>query len=139
MEPDLIYPLIRGRNVKKWYSSPSFYIVVPHDPKNGKPLKEMKTTYLKTYSYLLQFQKDLEKRPIHKLWSKGNPFYSLYDIGDYSFAPYKVCWKVVAGKISGKGEFSTALVEPAEDNALGNKTVIPDIKLILIPGLSNNS
>jgi hypothetical protein len=72
-------------------------------------------------------------RQIHKLWGKDNPFYSLYDIGDYSFAPYKVCWKVVAGKISGKAEFSTSVIEPVKDDILGLKIPIPDIKLILIP------
>jgi methylase of polypeptide subunit release factors len=135
VESDLLYPLVRGRNVKKWFFYPSLYIVVPHESKTGKPIKEaeMKVRYPKTYSYFLKIKRDLEKRQIHKLWGKDNPFYSLYDIGDYSFAPYKVCWKVVAGKISGKGEFSTSVVESINDNFLGNKTAITDIKLILIP------
>lgn len=134
-EKDLIYPLVRGRNVKKWYFSPSLHIIVPHDPKTGKPIMEtdLKIQYPKAYSYFLKIKKDLETRQIHKLWGKGQPFYSLYDIGDYSFAPYKVCWKVVAGKISGKGEFSTAVVESVKDSFLGYRTAITDIKLIIIP------
>jgi type I restriction-modification system DNA methylase subunit len=134
-EKELIYPLVRGRDVKRWYSTPSLYIIVPHESKTGKPIKEniLKVRYPKTYSYLFKIKKDLLNRQIHKLWGKDNPFYSLYDIGDYSFAPYKVCWKVVAGKISGKAEFSTSVIEPVKDDILGLKIPIPDIKLILIP------
>ena len=41
-------------------------------------------------------------------------------------------WKYVAGKISGKGEFSVAVVEPVEDKYFGKKVVIPNEKLMLI-------
>jgi len=47
------------------------------------------------------------------LWGKGNPFYSVYDIGTYTFAPYKVVWKRIAGAITGKAvSFACAVVEP---------------------------
>ena len=78
-------------------------------------------------------KKELEERSIHRLWGEGNPFYSLYDIGDYTFYPYKVVWKYVAGKISGKAEFSTAVLQPITDKFVGMKAVIPNEKLMLIP------
>ncbi|MEA2065695.1 MAG: N-6 DNA methylase [Thermotogota bacterium] len=136
VEESLIYPLIQGRNVAKWHGIPEeSYIVVPHDERTGKPLEKgtIKLDFPNTYKFLLQFQTDLEKRPIHKLWGKRNPFYALYDIGEYTFKPYKVMWKYVAGKISGKGAFSVAVVEPVEDKYFGKKIVIPNEKLMLIP------
>jgi len=136
VEKDLVYPLIRGRDVKKWYVVGDFgWIIVPHDPGTGKPLNEskIKTEYPKTYSYFLNYKNDLEGRSIHKLWGKNNPFYAVYDIGSYSFAPYKVVWKYVAGKISGKAEFSTVVLESVNDKFLEIKPLIPNEKLMLVP------
>ncbi|MCK4476214.1 MAG: N-6 DNA methylase [Methanophagales archaeon] len=136
VEESLIYPLIQGRNVDKWHGLPGeSYIVVPHDEKTGKTMREetMKLDFSNAYKFLLQFRADLEKRSLHKLWGKRNPFYALYDIGEYTFKPYKVMWKYVAGKISGKGAFSVAVVEPVEDEHLGKKVVVPNEKLMLIP------
>ena len=136
VEESLIYPLIQGRNVDKWHGLPGeSYIVVPHDEKTGKTMREetMKLDFSNAYKFLLQFRADLEKRSLHKLWGKRNPFYALYDIGEYTFKPYKVMWKYVAGKISGKGAFSVAVVEPVDDEHFGKRVVIPNEKLMLIP------
>jgi hypothetical protein len=136
VERDLIYPLIQGRNVKKWYSSPENYkIIVPHNPKNGDTLDErtMKVRFSKTYELLFSFKKDLQDRAIHKLWGKGRPFYSLYDIGEYTFTPYRVAWKEIAGKISGKGLFSVAVIGPWHDRILKERVVVPDHKLMFVP------
>jgi methylase of polypeptide subunit release factors len=141
VEKELVYPLVRGRDVKRWYIiGDCGWIIVPHDFRTGKPIQEniMKLNFPRTYSYFSNFEKELENRSIHKLWGKGNPFYSVYDIGDYTFYPYKVVWKYVAGKISGKAEFSTAVLEPVEDKLLGIKTVIPNEKLMLIPFLNRD-
>lgn len=126
VEKEFVYPLIRGRDVKKWYVEGEHgNIIVPHNPNTGKPIieSELKTKYPKTYEYFYTFRNELKNRPIHKLWGKGNPFYSVYDIGGYTFSPYKVVWKYVAGKISGKAEFSTAVIGG----------MIPNEKLMLIP------
>jgi len=131
VEPDLIYPLIRGRDVKKWYVEfKDRYIIVPHNPKTSRPILEsdMKVNWPLTYSYLLNYKNELENRSIHKLWGKGNPFYSIYDIGTYTFAPYKVVWTRIAGAITGKAvSFACAVVEP-----INEKPVIPDDGIILV-------
>ena len=119
VEEDLIYPLIRGRNIKKWFSTTEDrnYIIIPHDSETGKPLGEsmFKMSHPNSYSFLSSFRPILEQRAIHKLWGKKNPFYSIYDIGDYTFKPYKVAWKEIAGKISGKGEFSACVLQSEDD------------------------
>jgi type II restriction/modification system DNA methylase subunit YeeA len=135
VEPDLVYPLVRGRDVKKWFVNfEDRYIILPHDPKTAKPLNEMtiKTQFPNTYDYFNRFKKALEMRSIHKLWGKSNPFYTVYDIGVYTFAPYKVVWKNIAGAITGKAEFScAAITEKIEDPYLGQKIIIPNVKLML--------
>jgi type II restriction/modification system DNA methylase subunit YeeA len=136
IESDLVYPLIRGRDVKKWYVEfKNKYIIVPHDPKTAKPLPEtdLKVKLPLTYQYLNSYRNELEGRSIHKLWGKSNPFYAVYDIGTYTFAPYKVVWKNIAGEISGKAEFSCAVIGDYEDKFLGRKILIPNVKLMLVP------
>ncbi|MCC6018879.1 MAG: class I SAM-dependent DNA methyltransferase [Candidatus Verstraetearchaeota archaeon] len=137
IEADLVYPLIRGRDVKKWYAEfKNRYIIIPHDPKTARPISEneIKIKLPLTYQYLYNYKNDLENRSIHKLWGKGNPFYSVYDIGTYTFAPYKVVWKYVAGAITGKASaFECAVIEPIDDKYLNVKVAIPHEKLMLIP------
>jgi len=136
VEKDLLYPLVRGRDHNRWHVEDSgIYILVPHDPETGKPLpeEELQIKYPLTYEYLLDFKKELETRSIHKLWGKGNPFYAVYDIGEYTFRPYKVVWKEIAGKISGKGQFSVAII-----GTENKKPIVPDHKLMLVPFENEN-
>jgi hypothetical protein len=41
IEPDLLYPLLRGRDVQRWKAEPSAWIIVPHDPEDAEcvPIK----------------------------------------------------------------------------------------------------
>jgi type II restriction/modification system DNA methylase subunit YeeA len=72
VEPDLVYPLVRGRDVKKWYIEfKDRFIIIPHHT-NGQSIehKELKTQYPGTYNYLLEFSNELKRRTI-------KPFISL--------------------------------------------------------------
>ena len=148
VEEDLVYPLIRGRGVKKWFVEGDHgYIILPIDEKgNILPHNEMKIKYPKAWEYFLNFFEDLIKRGGEPYKSKlkpyrekefeiaekiSPPFYWLFNV-EPSLAPYKVAWKYIAGEISGKAEFSTAIIEPIHDNFLGFKTVIPDHRLIIV-------
>ncbi len=135
IEKDLVYPLVRGRDVKKWYIAKEYgRIIVPHNPETGKPIEEdkLKTRYGRTYEYFFYFKKELENRSIHKLWGKGNPFYSVYDIGNYTFYPYKVVWKEVSARMKAGG-FHVAVIGPIHDVYLGNKIIVPEHTVVLIP------
>jgi type II restriction/modification system DNA methylase subunit YeeA len=131
VEPDLVYPLIRGEDVERWYVDyKNRYIIIPHNPRTASPIPEgdMRVRWPLTYSYLVDSRRELEDRSIHKLWGRGNPFYAVYDIGTYTFAPYKVVWKRIAGAITGKAvSFACAVVEPID-----GKPVIPDDGTILV-------
>ncbi|MEM3872619.1 MAG: hypothetical protein QXE05_08685 [Nitrososphaeria archaeon] len=136
IESDKVYPLVRGRDVKKWFFEYNCYIIIPTDEKGQNiPIQEIKLNYPKLYKYFLNFEKELKNRSVYKLvGEKQNIWYGLYvDIGDYTFGKYKVVWKNVAGKISGKAEFSAAVIGPVKDEFLGEKIVIPNVKLMFIP------
>lgn len=128
IEPDLLYPLLRGRDVKRWKAEPSVWIITPQDPndqKHGYPEKEMKLRFAKTYLYLEQFKKLLESRPAYLKYLKNEPFYSLYDIKKYTFAPYKVVWKGF-----GVSTMSVAVVGHSEGKSImTNQAMHPFISL----------
>jgi type II restriction/modification system DNA methylase subunit YeeA len=145
IEPDLVYPLIRGRNIKRWYVDfEGKYIVVPHDPKSGHPIEpeEMKTKFPNAFAYFNQFKKELKERTIKPFLSlrekikKGKNkfessraemelekwFYIADNVGGYTFAPYKVAWGEISGAITGKATtFKCAVLE-----LINGKPAIPD-------------
>jgi hypothetical protein len=113
LEPDLLYPLLRGRDVRRWQAQPSAYILVTHLPNarlNAIPVKDLQTRYPKTWTYLKRFEKELRERSGFKRYFtrkqgkqviETGPFYSIFNVGEYTFAPWKVVWR---------GEVATELV-----------------------------
>lgn len=104
IEPDLLYPLLRGRDVERWEAKPSAYIIVTHEPGmglNAVPEDEMKVRYPKTYAYFKRFEEVLRSRSgYRRYFSEDDPFYSMFDVGDYTFAPYKVVWPWISKSLA---------------------------------------
>jgi len=123
LEPDLIYPLLRGRDVKRWQAKPSAWILMAQDPekRRGMDEKEMQLNYPKTWSYLKQFDKELRSRAAYKRYfSKDDPFYSMFDVSDFTFARYKVVWTRLAK------------IEAAVVNTLDGKCILPQETVTLV-------
>jgi hypothetical protein len=94
IEADLVYPLMRGRDVTRWQAVPSVYILLTQDPDNRIGIDE---TWLKvhlpdTYSFLQKFRDNLIERSGYKKYFQDAPFYTIYNVGPYTMAPYKVGW-----------------------------------------------
>lgn len=124
IEPDLLYPLLRGRDVKRWQAEPSAYILMVQDPvkRMGIPEDEMKANYPKTYGYLKRFEDVLRERAAFKRYFRESaPFYSMFDVGEYSFAAYKVAWPWIAERIRG-----------AVVTVHGGKTMLPENNVTLV-------
>ena len=103
VEADLVYPLLRCRDVRAWYVDPSIWIILPNrtDKLAGIPESVMRVKYPKTYEYLRQFEGDprgpsrgtLRGRSGYRQFFKPtDPFYSVYNVGPYTMAEYKVAW-----------------------------------------------
>ncbi len=103
LETDLLYPLLRGRDVARWRAEPLATILVTHE--SGMKLKaipedEMKMRLPKTYRYLKQFKDTLRTRSgYRRYFTEDAPFYSMFDVGDYTFAPYKVVWPWISSSL----------------------------------------
>ena len=104
IEPDFVFPLLRGRDVKRWKALPTYQVIVPQDPNapaKGFAEAEMQSQFPKTYDYFKQFEEPLRKRKVFKLFFdvKTAPFFSVYAIGPYTFSPFKVVWREVSNSL----------------------------------------
>jgi len=118
IEPDLLYPLLRGRDVSRWRAKPSAFIVLPHTPETDwRAIDEeyMAEHYPKTYNYFVRFKQQLLSRSGYRLLRQGHPFYTIVDIHSHTFAPYKVVWRGEVAPV-----LTVAVCSPH------NRTVIPD-------------
>ncbi|HOM84023.1 MAG TPA: SAM-dependent DNA methyltransferase, partial [Armatimonadota bacterium] len=126
VEPDLLYPLLRGRDVRRWNAEPSSHIVVV-SREDGTVLseEEMQSEYPRTYGYLARFRERLSGRthPITRgALQRRAPFFWFMGLADYTFAPWKVVWPWISQTIAG------AVCDRWE-----GKTVVPEHNVSLIP------
>ncbi|MCS7099758.1 MAG: hypothetical protein RMH84_02690, partial [Sulfolobales archaeon] len=151
VESDLVYPLVRGRDVKRWYVEyRNRHIIIPHFSGTGDPIPEgtFKTKYPGAYGYLYRFKNELMKRSIkpflslrEKMNKSEHPaerdlarrrleesFYILDNIGSYTFKPYKVVWRHITRAATGKPTtFGCAVLEPRN-----GRPTVPNDKLMAI-------
>lgn len=128
IESDFIFPLLQGRNIKRWRALGNIHIIVPQDPKNPSkayPENKLKINFPLTYKYLEKFRNELEKRSGYKKYLSDSPFYAVYNIGKYTFAPFKVVWMRVSNDIG------AAVIGFPKDTKL--KVIIPIETAVLIP------
>ncbi|MFX0066559.1 MAG: hypothetical protein ACFFC7_30750, partial [Candidatus Hermodarchaeota archaeon] len=125
VEEETVYQLLRGRDITPWQAKVSnLAILVPHS--REKPSISFSLGFLQeylpyTYNYLSNFESLLRKRSGYKKYLKpsGRPFYSIYNIGAYTFAPFKVVWREQTKQF---------VVAPLVNAA----NIIPDHKLMLV-------
>jgi hypothetical protein len=133
IEPDLLYPLLRGRDVQRWRGTPSALLIMVQDPvkRRGVDEKQLQTSCPRTYAYLKRFEKVLRMRAAFKRYFtrprpnrpplETGPFYSMFNVGDYTFAPWKVVWREQASSMT------AAVIGPGN-----GKATVPDHKLMLV-------
>lgn len=135
VENDLVFPLVRGRDVRRWHPLPSAHILMVQDVKERRGVDEttLQSDLPKTWKYLKHFETELRARAAFKRYftrkHKGKiietgPFYSMFDVGEYTLARWKVVWKYIAA------EFACAVLAPPQQG--DGKICIPDHRLIAV-------
>ena len=103
IESGLVFPAVRGADIERWKATSHIYVLLAQDPSIREGYSEgvMKSAYPRTYGYLLRFRQLLLGRAAYKKYhaETEHPFYSQYNIADYTFSRYKVIWKRMASDL----------------------------------------
>ena len=139
VEDRFVFPMISGRNIRRYGLNGVTYILLPHENRKGVhnavPESTMKVDYTDTYAWLLKWRKILEdtKARNSKFYRKGiDPFYERDNVGPYTFAPFKVAW------IEQNTQMIACVVSTAPAGPLAGKLVIPDSKVTIRPNRNRN-
>ena len=131
VEAESLYPLAKGAgDLHACYFLPEseLYAFVPNKGINKADLDLAASSYStrsnpKTFKFFKAYKSFLESRSTFKTRMKGAPFFSIYNVGDYTFAPYKVIWAEMTG------DFSAAVVGSGNVPGYGKRVYVPDHKL----------
>ena len=131
VEADSLYPLAKGAgDLHPCYFLPqsTLYAFVPNTGIDRASLDAAAARYTtrtnpKTYKYFSAYKEWMESRSTYRTRMKGAPFYAIYNVGDYTFAPYKVLWAEMTG------DFSSAVATSSVVAGCGPRVYVPDHKL----------
>jgi len=137
VEPTLLYPLIKGagdfeacylRLSEPQYTGKRLYTFVPNNGIDKKDYqnseKMMNSASLKmTKKWFNSYRKQLLVRSTYRRQMLGAPFFDIYNIGDYTFQPWKVIWPEMAKN------FYAAVVGSAAVPIVGVRCYVPDHKV----------
>ena len=121
IENNLIYPALRGSDIKRWGTTNEIFVILTHD-KNGEPIEEvtLKTNFPRTYGYLTKFKSDLLNinAKSTKRIRQQKAFYAMFGINKNTSSNYKVVWGYMGNDI-------IASVVSNIKTLFGYKNVIP--------------
>ncbi len=131
LEKELLYPLLRGRDVSRWIAKPSAFLLFVQDVEKRRGIDEdtLHRDSQKAYEWLESNEKVLKERAAYKRYFQDgrDPFYSMFNVGDYTLSTWKVVWSEQSS------ELQCAVVGRS-----GGKVVLPDHKVMVI-ACSNES
>lgn len=132
VEPALLYPVVKGAaDVECCKFNPQHMLcgIVPNRGITGEAFTEAKSIVERNnpqlFEYFKAFNHQLEHRSTYRTQMPAAPFYSVYNVGEYTFSPWKVIWPEQPGN---KG-LPVAVVNSREVEGIGRKVIIPDHKV----------
>jgi len=133
IEPTLLYPLLKGASdFEACYLKPKhgLFVIVPNDGITRdfgiEAERRMNSQCPNTKRYFKAYEKWLRAR---STWSKrmpNTPYYAVYNVGKYTFSPYKVIWAEQSGN------FSAAVATNADVPLVGTRPYAPDHKIFFV-------
>ena len=137
VETDLLYPLVKGAGDfeacylkldNPWREEEDIYTFVPNrgigNTDYAASETEMNGTGLtKTKAWFSGYKALLTARSTYRRQMKGAPFYAVYNVGDYTFQPWKVVWPEMSSR------FYAAVAGSAVVPVAGKRPYVPDHKV----------
>lgn len=135
IEPDWLFPLIKGASdFSPCYLKPKdrLFAIVPNKGIRRSDYAESeshyKTSMPKLRTYFSNFEKLLVDRSTWKgrMKATGAPNYAIYNVGDFTFKPWKVIWAEMSGT------FSAAVAGSGSVPIVGSRPYVPDHKIFFV-------
>ena len=133
VETTLLYPLLKGAaDFETCYLKPlhELFTFVPNDGITREAYEDaadrINKSCPKTKSYFKVYEPALRKRSTWSTRMTNAPFYAVYNVGSYTFAPYKVIWAEQSGT------FEAAVAAAGEVPLLGQRPYVPDHKIFFV-------
>ncbi|WP_256391341.1 N-6 DNA methylase [Natronoarchaeum rubrum] len=117
IEPDHVFPYLKSRHVVKYGLFGHDLRLVPQRQAGEDNEDRLERECPRTYDYLDARRERLAERS--SSWLDRGPFYSVFGLGEYTWADYKIVWC----RLGYKPHF--AVVSSVEDEDLGEKPVVP--------------
>lgn len=145
LEQDHIYPMLGGRNIERWRVKDHTYMLVPHDSDNkyGIPENDLASKAPRTYRWLENFETPLFDSRVQngKFFNKDlHPFYRLDNVGEYSFAKYKVLWKEQSSSLAAVfvSTYKESIPNYSDSLFSQDKEIMVDSKVLMLAVSSAN-
>lgn len=129
VEPALLYPLLKGAadfSACEVHVEEQLYVFVPNAGITQAfyaEAEEAMAVLPNTENYFRSFRERLQLRSTYRQRQPRAPYYSIYNVGAYSFAPYKVVWAELSTT------FEAVVIQDAEVPLVGRRPYIPDHKV----------
>ncbi|WP_336002469.1 N-6 DNA methylase [Halorientalis halophila] len=117
IEDDLVYPYLKSRHVRKWGLTGHDLRLVPQRQAGEDNEERLQREYPDAYAYLRDHREQLTDRS--SSWLDHGPFYSVFGLGAYTWADYKIAWC----RLGFKPDFT--VVSTRTDPDLGERQAIP--------------
>lgn len=102
-EGNLVFPLLRARDIRRWRARPQRAILIPQNPetRRGYDTDWLRKHYPNVYAYLSSFKEELVARAGYRRYYRSEaPFYSIFNLSQATFAPFKVVWKRMSNQMT---------------------------------------
>lgn len=137
VEPDLLYPLIKGASdfeacylkiTDPKYNKERLYTFLPNNGISKKAYQDCEdrlssSNLKKTKLWFKGFEPLLLARSTYRRQMKNAPYQAVYNVGDYTFKPWKVVWPEMSSS------FYAAVVGSDKMPLNGERVFIPDHKI----------
>ncbi|ASA25716.1 Eco57I restriction-modification methylase domain-containing protein [Paenibacillus donghaensis] len=139
IEPHMLYPLIKGAGDFSECNlsiEEELFAIIPNLGVNKKDCDEaelmLDTIAIRTKDYFRSNEQLLRSRSTWKRYLKDKPYYSIYNVGEYAFSPYKVIWAEQSSR------FKAAVVTGENVPLIGNRPFVPDHKVFYVACWNSN-
>jgi hypothetical protein len=132
IEPNLLYPLLKGASdfsACRVDPKHGLYAIVPNRGITREHYDDaesyVENCLPRTYGLFRSFKQQLLQRSTYRGRMPNAPYYAIYNVGDYTFAPWKVIW-------AEQKDFCAAVVSEGSTPLLGARPWVPDHKLFFV-------